>query len=79
MNEPEKKFHYGWLIVFGCMIMVFCCVGLAINVFSIFVTPLAEELDLTKIQVSTVMSMISVGSILILVFSGRIYRVIVPE
>ncbi|SHN52177.1 Major Facilitator Superfamily protein [Desulfitobacterium chlororespirans DSM 11544] len=74
MNEPQKKLHYGWLIILGCMIMVLCCVGLALNVFSIFVTPLAEELELTKTQVSTVMSMISVGSTLILMFSGRIYQ-----
>lgn len=74
MIENIKKAHYGWVILAGCMMMIFCSVGLAINVFSIFLTPLTQEFGFTKTQASTIMSMISIGSILILLVSGKIYQ-----
>ena len=66
-NRP----HYGWVVSIGCSIIIFYTYGLAMNVFSVFIQPLIDTLNLTKGQGSTIPSVINIAGIIAMIAEGR--------
>lgn len=48
-----KKIHYSWYICAACVLMLFACMGMGANGFSIFMPMIQEAYDLTSTQVSS--------------------------
>lgn len=48
-----KKIHYSWYICAACVLMLFACMGMGANGFSIFMPMIQEAYNLTSTQVSS--------------------------
>lgn len=72
--EAKAKIHYGWIITIGCGIMLFYSIGLTINCFSIFLTPLMDSIQLTSSQGSMLVSIQNISGMLSMVFVSPLYK-----
>lgn len=71
-----SKPHYGWIVSIACSIIFFYTYGLAMNVFSVFLQPLMDTLNLTKGQGSTIPTVLNIAGIFAMVAAGKIYNII---
>lgn len=73
MKEFRPEIHYAWLIMAACSLVIFYSIGLAVNMFSIFLTPVINSLSLTKTQGASIMSAVSAASVAAIAISGWAY------
>ncbi len=70
----KRKLFYGWIIVAaGCVIMA-TTMGVMSNCNSLFIRPISEDLGLSRQAVSTMLSVMSLGSMAASFFAGKIFN-----
>ena len=74
MTTNTKQFHYSWIIMIACGIMLFYSIGLAFNCFTVFLAPLKEALGLTGAQDSSIISIMNVGNVTGMLIAVPLYR-----
>lgn len=73
MNKQKKNtFHYGFVIVACCCLIMGVNIGLTFSCAGIFYTPICESLDVTKGEFGIYMSVMYVTSILTLTLAGQL-------
>lgn len=60
----KSRLHYSWIVCIGCTIAMFCCTGLVINAFSVYMPYLVERYQLTQTQASMVTTFRSLFSLI---------------
>ncbi len=70
----KEKMFYGWLIVAaGCVVMA-TTMGIVYNCNSLFIKPISEDLGISRQSVSTMQSLMNLGTMLASAFAGRIFK-----
>lgn len=69
-----KKLHYGFVVATGCFLIMFCSMGMAFNLLSLFLSDMVSELGFTQSQASNAMTLQSLTSLLCIFFLGRAYE-----
>lgn len=69
----QNKMHYAWLIFIGCCVISFTGFGLIINTQGLFFTPVAEELNISRSQISMLLTIQNIVQMLVLPFAGAIF------
>lgn len=72
--KAKSKFHYGWVIMVGCFILLLYAMGLVMVTFSVFIPSLAQQFGLNRTQSSSLMTIQSVLSIVVMMCAGKIYK-----
>ena len=70
----KKSIHYGWFICFGCFLMIFCTMGIGVNVFSVFLPYVIEVNSLTKIQGSSIIMVENFTSFVAMLLAGKYFN-----
>lgn len=73
-NVQTKKVHYGWVITAACAIIMFYSIGLAVNCFAVFLTPLIKEVGLTKAQGSMIQVWQQMAGMLTMLLCGPLFK-----
>lgn len=73
-NLLKKKFHYAWVVCFGCALMFFCTCGLSCNVFGVYSPFIMKQFGYTKTQVSLIGSARALSQILAIAAAGKYYK-----
>lgn len=60
----KTKIHYGWIVCAGCTLAMFCCCGLVIQAFSVYMPFLVQRYGLTQTQASLVPTFRSLFSLI---------------
>ncbi len=68
------KIHYSWVIVVGCVCILFSGIGLASNSFSVFLEPLSQKLHISKTEGSSLISVINFTGAFTILFSVVLYN-----
>lgn len=74
MISENKKSYRQWVVMIGCCVIMFYGQGLASNLFSAFVTPIAEHLGLSVAQMSSVSSMIMIAPLVSIIVANYVYK-----
>lgn len=69
----QNKMHYAWLIFVGCCVISFTGFGLIVNTQGLFFTPVAEELNISRAQISMVLTIQNIVQMMVLPFAGNIF------
>ncbi len=69
----RKRIFYGWWIVAAGMAIMATEIGIINNCFGLFVVPACEELGLSRQAMGTTQTMLSLGCMLVALFSGVIF------
>ena len=73
MNKHKKNtFHYGFVIVACCCLIMGVNIGLTFSCAGIFYTPICQSLDVAKGEFGIYMSVMYVTSILTLTLAGQL-------
>ena len=70
----EKKLFYGWVIVAACCIVMATTMGIVSNCNSLFIKPICDDLGVSRQSVSTMLSLMSRGSMGASFFAGKIFN-----
>ncbi len=73
MSSEKKAFHYGWVIVVSCFMIMCFALCLVMNCLGLFVKPVTEDLGMSRQAFSMNSTMISVAMMAVSLFSGRIF------
>ncbi|MGI6140779.1 MAG: MFS transporter [Caldicoprobacterales bacterium] len=73
-SKSRFQIHYAWVITIGCGIMLFYSIGLTINCFSIFLTPLMKSLQLSSSQGSLLVSIQNISSMIAMLVVSPLYK-----
>ena len=71
---PRIKIHYGWVICFGCTLLLCCTMGLVSNVFTVCLPYIISENGFTKTQGSSITTARCLFAFLTMLFTDRFYR-----
>ena len=72
-NNKTSGFHYGWVIVASCFMIMCFALCLVMNCFGLFIKPVTEDLGLSRQAFSMNSTMISVAMMAVSFFSGKIF------
>ncbi len=70
----KTKFHYGWVIVAACCVVMAASMGIVSNCASLFIKPISEDLGVSRRSVSTMLSISSIGGMITSFFAGKIFK-----
>ena len=70
----EKKLFYGWVVVAACCIVMATTMGIVSNCNSLFIKPICDDLGVSRQSVSTMLSLMSRGSMAASFFAGKIFN-----
>ena len=70
--KQKGKMHYGWIITFGCGMVVFYTVGLAFNCISLYLNPLMDVLAINNTLRSSMTMFYQSGSVIALLMVGKV-------
>ena len=70
----KRKLHYGWVVALGCHIMFFYGVGLTTGTFAVFLPALINELNLTYVEGSSIISVLSMTGLLFMLIAAKIFK-----
>jgi len=69
-----RHIHRAWLVCLGCMILLFCCTGLAANCFTIYLPFIMEKNSFTNTQTSMIITIRCISSLCSMLLAGVYYR-----
>ena len=69
--KTNKKFHYCWVILAGCCIMMSIGFGMCLNSVGVYLPFVADSLGVTRGQVSYYMTIQGFGMIIGMYLAGR--------
>jgi len=73
-RKKEKiKLHYGWLIVLAGALLFISNLSLTVNIFSVYLIPLQEKLNVTSAQVGILTSIQTLTGVVMFALSGTLY------
>lgn len=72
MKKP-KSFHYGWLIVLSCFMVMSLFLCIIMNCPGLFLISVTEEFGITRSQYTLNMTVVSLATMLISLNAGRIF------
>lgn len=72
--EMKKKFFYGWVIVFACMLLAAASTGLLSYLNPLFVTPVTEELGISRATFMVYQTFSTVATIICMPLASSIYK-----
>ena len=70
----RKKMHYAWVICIACTLMMYCNSGITEGMFSVYAPFILEKYSISNTQLSLLMTVKSVSSLLAVIFSGIYYK-----
>ena len=70
----KQKPFYGWIVATACMLVMATAIGIVNNCFGLFIVPACEEMGFTRQAMGTTQTMLSLGYMLIALFSGAIFK-----
>jgi predicted MFS family arabinose efflux permease len=73
ITSLSRNIHYGWVITLGCALLLMTSIGLAINIFSIFISPLAEKMGTSIASISIMISLQNTVAVFAMTISGILY------
>lgn len=73
MEKGNKKLFYGWVIVFGCVLLT-AASGIISSVMGVFIKPISEALGVSRSAFSLYATFLNVTVILIMPFVPTIYK-----
>lgn len=68
----KNKTHYAWYIFIGCCAISFVGLGLMINTQGLFFTPISKELKFSRSQLSLMLTLQGIASMISMPISGKI-------
>ena len=72
MNNPPRRFYYGWLVAGAASGIQFANAATAIGILTVFVIPMSEEFGWNRVEVAGATSLGSVLGAALAPFSGRL-------
>lgn len=72
MNSTRLRFHYGYVIVACCCLMMGVNVGISFSCAGIFYRPVSESLGIPVGEFGIYMSIMYITSTIFLPFAGRL-------
>lgn len=70
----KKIIFYGWIVAAACMLVMATAIGIVNNCFGLFIVPACEELGFSRQAMGTTQTMLSLGYMLVALFSGVIFK-----
>jgi OFA family oxalate/formate antiporter-like MFS transporter len=74
INKNTGLRHYGWTVVLGCGFIFFYGLGLTVNMFSIFLTPLIESIGISKTSGSSIITAQYIVGLAGMLLGGSFYN-----
>ncbi len=74
MKKYNGKIHYGWIVAFGCCIMMMFSMGVVFNTYSQFIKPICADMGFTRQQMGVSSTIHSVAGIVFSLFWGKIQK-----
>lgn len=71
MNNSKSSFHYGFVVVACCCLMMGCNIGIAFSCAGIFYEPVSRSIGVSVGQFGLYMSLMYIASSLLLPFAGK--------
>lgn len=68
------KFHYGWIVMIGCCMMLLLSLGLSSNLMGMFLNPIMDELNISKTQVSLILSITTIMPLISIAVVDRTFN-----
>lgn len=68
----NKKIHYAWWIMVGCMALLIATTGMVVNTIGVFMAPVSEALHVGIGAMVLFMTTINIGQIICMPFAGKI-------
>lgn len=72
-NTRTSGFHYGWVIVVSCFMIMCFALCLIMNCFGLFIKPVTEDLGMSRQAFSMNSTMISAAMMVVSFFSGKVF------
>ncbi|MGN0734493.1 MAG: nitrate/nitrite transporter [Anaerovoracaceae bacterium] len=72
-NRLHHK-HYAWIVAIGSCVIFFYSLGLTVNTFSIFLTPLINKIGISKAAGSSIVTVQYAVGVIGMVFANKFYR-----
>ena len=72
-NTKTSGFHYGWVIVVSCFMIMCFALCLIMNCFGLFIKPVTEDLGMSRQAFSMNSTMISAAMMVVSFFSGKVF------
>ena len=69
-----KRIHYGWFVLLGCALLLFCTSGLCVNAFTIYQPCILSHNQFTNAQSSLIVTTRSLAAFLSMFLTGAYYR-----
>lgn len=69
-----RRLHYGWIMVIAGFLVLSCTAGALTNCYSLLVVPISEDLGIARSAMGLSQSLMSLGGIVVPLFSGIIFR-----
>ena len=71
--EKTKKFHYGWLIVLSCFMIMSFYFCIVMNCPGLFIIPVTKEFNISRSQYALNTTVVSVSMMVIALTAGKIF------
>lgn len=71
MNNSKSSFHYGFVVVACCCLMMGCNIGIAFSCAGIFYEPVSKSIGVSVGQFGLYMSLMYIASSVLLPFGGK--------
>ena len=69
----KKKIYYGWFTVAGCTLVMATAMGIVLNCASLFIKPIAEDLNYSRQAVQMISTVFNIGNMAVSFFAGKIF------
>lgn len=70
----KRKVFYGWIVAAACMLVMSMSIGIVNNCFGLFIVPACTEMGFTRQAMGTTQTMLSLGYMIVALFSGVIFK-----
>lgn len=72
----KHNIFYGWVVVFGGILIMAVAYGIPCNCFSLYVKPVTEELGFTRQSFNVCVTIINLVYMLLSLFAGKIFKAV---
>lgn len=71
--DKIKSIHYGWMVTFGCFIILMYSIGFTINLSSVLLMPLINHVGISKGAGSSIIALQNFIGLLTMILAGHLY------